>query len=348
MRCQSPPVALRLTAQPRNRGVKSPTRERFSCPRRVESPRCLLDDEDVARIEMAKVCKPYLAGQSIFEQGSTCRGLFCIVSGMVAARQTEAGGGSVIIRVAGEGGLPGYRTFCEGCFRRHLSAALIFLVFFAFPAFSQAEDTVDLVLSAADSFAGKEVKAGRAIAVGPKSVTIVGDDGGELGTLFPGTPLKALANDGARVRIELEGWALVNYRSVVTSGLGERLRFARLNQRGQAAREVLGETEDPYGEPWEEVRLTGWAAKAGLGNNAASVWALADELFQILCNACHVAPAPDTYTANQWPGMIGNMAISIKLAVFQFGFKCFILWCRAKFHEIFDSAKKSKKNALIC
>ena len=199
------------------------------------------------------------------------------------------------------------RAICEACFRRHLSAALIFLVFFAFPAFSQAEDTVDLVLSAADSFAGKEVEAGRAIAVGPKSVTIVGDDGGELGTLFPGTPLKALANDGARVRIELEGWALVNYRSVVTSGLGERLRFARLNERGQAAREVLGETEDPYGESWEEVRLTGWAAKAGLGNNAASVWALADELFQILCNACHVAPAPDTYTANQWPGMIGNM-----------------------------------------
>lgn len=196
---------------------------------------------------------------------------------------------------------------CEARFRRHLPAASIFLVFFVFPAFSHADDTVDLVLSAADSLAGKEVEGSQAIAVGPVSVPIVGGDGGELGTLLPGTPLKALADDGARVRIELKGWALVAYRSLVTSGLGERLTFARLNERGQAAREVLGETEDPYGESWEEVRLTGWAAKAGLADSIAPVWALADEVFQTLCNACHVAPAPDTYTANQWPGMIGNM-----------------------------------------
>ena len=199
------------------------------------------------------------------------------------------------------------RAMREAWFRRRLPAALILLAFFAFPAFGQEGEADEIVLSAADSLAGKKVEASQAIAVGPQSVTIVGDDGGELGTLLPGTPLKALANDGDRVRIELKGWALAGYRSSVTSGLGERLTFARLNERGQAAREVFGKTEDPYGESWEEVRLTGWAAKAGLGNNAAAVWALADELFQILCNACHVAPAPDAYTANQWPGMIGNM-----------------------------------------
>ncbi len=199
------------------------------------------------------------------------------------------------------------RAICNGCFRWHLPAALILLVLFAFPAFGQEGDSDDLVLSAADSLADKKVEAGQAIAVGPKGVTIVGDQGGELGTLLPGTPLKVLANDGARVSVEVEGWALVGHRSLITSGLGQRLVFARLNERGQAAREVLGETEDPYGQSWEEVRLSGWTAKAGLANDAAPAWALADEIFQTLCNACHVAPAPDTYTANQWPGMIGNM-----------------------------------------
>ena len=108
---QSPAVALRPTARSPNRGVKSLVRDCLSCVRRTESPWCALDDGDVARIEMAKVCKPYLAGQSIFEQGSTCRGLFCITSGMVALRQTDTGGSSVIIRIAGEKGLLGYRTF---------------------------------------------------------------------------------------------------------------------------------------------------------------------------------------------------------------------------------------------
>lgn len=202
---------------------------------------------------------------------------------------------------------PSVRAMCEAGFRRYLRAALVLVAFFAFPAFGQEGESDDLALSVADSLAGREVKAGQVIAVGPQGITIVADDGGELGTLLPGTPLKGLADDGGRVRIEIKGWALVDYRSSVTSGLGERLTYARLNERGQAELEVLGAAEDPYGESWEEVRLTGWTAKAGLGNNAVSVWALADEIFQTLCSACHVAPALDTYTANQWPGMIGNM-----------------------------------------
>ena len=205
--------------------------------------------------------------------------------------------------------------FGHNSFFRSLIAVFVVAGAFALPAFRQEADSgdVEIVLPAEDSLAGRKIEAGQVIAVGPMSITIAGNDGEELGTLLPGTPLKALANNSDRIRIEIKGWSLVDYRTLVTSGLGERLAFARLNERGQAARKVLGKTVDPYEMTWEEVQLPGWVAKAGIAKSAAVVWTLAGELFQDTCNACHVAPAPDTYTANQWPGLISNMVLNAGL-----------------------------------
>lgn len=94
---------------------RSVKRECAACPRRGESPWCLLDRKTLNHLNGGKECRPYLAGQTIFEQGTPCQGIFCIVSGTVAVRQNAADGGSVIIRLACEGDLLGYRTyFSEG------------------------------------------------------------------------------------------------------------------------------------------------------------------------------------------------------------------------------------------
>ena len=166
----------------------------------------------------------------------------------------------------------------------------------------------NLMLAFKGSLAGEDIDAGQAIAVGPRAVALTGDDGTELGSLMPGTPLKALESDEGRVRIELTGWTPVTYRLVVTRALGQRLSFARLNDRGKDAREVLRTAEDLYGEAWEEVRLAGWVGKAGLAESVAPVWAFADKIYQYRCDSCHVAHDPDTYSVNQWPGNLDSMA----------------------------------------
>ena len=166
----------------------------------------------------------------------------------------------------------------------------------------------DLMLAFKGSLAGEGVEAGRAIAVGPRAVAIVGDDGAELGLLMPGAPLKVLESAGDRVRIEFKGWAPVSYRLTVTRALGQRLSFARLSEKGKDTRKVFGTAEDLYGESWEEVSLAGWAAKPGLAEGVGPVWALADRIYQSRCDSCHTAHSPETYSVNQWPGELDSMA----------------------------------------
>jgi len=198
---------------------------------------------------------------------------------------------------------------CKRRFNRCLSAAIFSLALAALPvlALDQQDESDGLVLAKADTLAGKEVKAGQLVAVGPLTVSLVDDNGDELGKLLPGTPLKVLANANDRVRVELKGWSRADYEVLVMRDLRERLAFARLTEQGQSAHKVLGEKTDPYGVLWQQVRLTGWTGKAGLAFSAAPVWTLGAKLYQNTCNACHVAPAPNTYSANQWPGLISNM-----------------------------------------
>lgn len=166
----------------------------------------------------------------------------------------------------------------------------------------------DLMLAFKGSLAGKDIDPGQAIAVGPRAVALIGDDGTELGSLMPGAPVKALKTDDDRVRIEVKGWAPVNYRLVITNALGQRLSFARLTDPGKDARKVLQTAEDLYGEGWEEVRLAGWVGKAGLAESVAPVWAFADKIYQHRCDSCHVAHEPSDYSINQWPGELDTMA----------------------------------------
>ncbi len=166
----------------------------------------------------------------------------------------------------------------------------------------------DLMLAFKGSLAGKSVENGRSIAVGPRAVTITGGDGTELGQLMPGAPLKVLQSEDDRVRIEIKGWAPAKYRLIITSALGKRLSFAKLNTQGKNARKILKTAEDLYGEKWEEVSLAGWVDKAGLADNVKPVWAFADRIYQHHCDSCHVAHAPDEYSINQWPGELDSMA----------------------------------------
>lgn len=83
----------------------------LSCPRLTDSPWCDLDAEATAFLSNAKVCRPYIPGQALYHHGDPCHGLYCVLTGTVVVRRSNADGASVIVRIAGAGDILGYRTF---------------------------------------------------------------------------------------------------------------------------------------------------------------------------------------------------------------------------------------------
>ncbi|MCH9047118.1 MAG: Crp/Fnr family transcriptional regulator [SAR324 cluster bacterium] len=83
----------------------------FTCQSRSRSEWCVLSDEDLDLLDQAKVTKTYRPGQIIIAQGDPCRGIYCIESGTVALRKTDAEGNSALVRLAHAGQTFGYRTY---------------------------------------------------------------------------------------------------------------------------------------------------------------------------------------------------------------------------------------------
>lgn len=96
----------------------------FSCPARALGEWCALDGEDLALLNRVKVANLYTAGQHIFYQGNPSLGLYCVESGTVAIRKTDAGGESVLVRLVHPGETLGYRTYFSGGVYRASAEAL--------------------------------------------------------------------------------------------------------------------------------------------------------------------------------------------------------------------------------
>jgi CRP/FNR family transcriptional regulator len=74
----------------------------------------VLDESDLELLNTAKVCQIYPAGQIIYHQGAPSRGIYCIESGTVAIRKTDAQGNSIMVRLAHSGQTLGYRDYFGG------------------------------------------------------------------------------------------------------------------------------------------------------------------------------------------------------------------------------------------
>lgn len=82
-----------------------------SCANRDDAVWAELSPEELRLLASRKVCNTYLPGQHIFYQGNPCMGIYCIESGSVAIRKTDAQGHSVVVRLAHAGQTIGYRAF---------------------------------------------------------------------------------------------------------------------------------------------------------------------------------------------------------------------------------------------
>jgi CRP-like cAMP-binding protein len=85
-----------------------------SCPSRATTPWNVLGGSPLVGLDCAKSSNVYEAGQNIYYQGNPCLGIYCIESGAVAVRKSDANGNHVILRVGYGGDSLGYRSFFAG------------------------------------------------------------------------------------------------------------------------------------------------------------------------------------------------------------------------------------------
>lgn len=83
----------------------------FHCQGRQRSEWCVLDEADLRLLNSARICNVYQPGQVVFYQGNPCLGIYCVETGEVALRKSDAAGHSAIVRLAHAGQTLGYRAF---------------------------------------------------------------------------------------------------------------------------------------------------------------------------------------------------------------------------------------------
>ena len=72
---------------------------------------CCLNDEDLARVDRAKVVEEHSPGSVIYDQGGDCDAIYCLQSGLVGIRRLDDIGNSTLLRLACPGETLGYRAF---------------------------------------------------------------------------------------------------------------------------------------------------------------------------------------------------------------------------------------------
>jgi CRP/FNR family transcriptional regulator, polysaccharide utilization system transcription regulator len=82
----------------------------FTCQARARTEWCVLSQFDLQVIDKAKVSRDYLPGELIVLEGDSCTGIYCVESGMVGVRKSDANGSSILLYVLGPGETLGYRS----------------------------------------------------------------------------------------------------------------------------------------------------------------------------------------------------------------------------------------------
>lgn len=80
------------------------------CGSRKNSLFCHLNAAELTKISHSKTCNTYKKGQVVFHEGNHPMGLFCIQKGKVKIYKMGQEGREQIVRMAGDGGLLGYRS----------------------------------------------------------------------------------------------------------------------------------------------------------------------------------------------------------------------------------------------
>lgn len=84
------------------------------CANRQNTIWSVLVEEDVQILNNFKHCEFHPQGSYIFTQGSSCRGIYSLTSGLIGIRKMDTRGNSALVRLMHQGSTFGYRTYFSG------------------------------------------------------------------------------------------------------------------------------------------------------------------------------------------------------------------------------------------
>ena len=128
-------------------------------------------------------------------------------------------------------------------------------------------------------------------------VEIAANPGGEapLATLYGGTPLKILKQEGDWLQVAIEGWDREE-GSQIFIDFNRAVPLAKMSFDGMDQIEKLGSKLEPeYELTWNNIKLTGWVPRSALGPSEKQFWNYVTGLYELDCNWCH-----QTYPRDQW------------------------------------------------
>lgn len=155
--------------------------------------------------------------------------------------------------------------------------------------------------------------------------------GSPVARVVPGMPVRVLAKEGDRLRIEAMVWQREGTVRTVYAAFGRRITAAtvvdgdRLEIEAGAAR-----VEPERDETWTEGRLRGWTAAPGWVSDGGRIAAYAAEMYDANCSFCHALPKPEAYDAEKWISNINAMRRFVPLGDDELSFLLGHLQRRAK------------------
>ena len=82
----------------------------FNCPTRNLTEWCVLSDAELDHLEQGRHMREHLPGDVIFHEGDQCIGVYCVSTGLVGIRKSDANGNSILLYLAKGGDTIGYRA----------------------------------------------------------------------------------------------------------------------------------------------------------------------------------------------------------------------------------------------
>ncbi|MDK9695076.1 MAG: NapC/NirT family cytochrome c [Siculibacillus sp.] len=156
--------------------------------------------------------------------------------------------------------------------------------------------------------------------------------GGEpVARIAPGMPVRVLAREGERIRVEAAIWQREGTVRTVYAAFGRRITAATVVDGDRLEIEAgVARLEPERDETWTEGRLRGWTGARGWVSDAGRIEAYGTEMYDANCSFCHALPNPEAWDAEKWISHINAMRRMVPLEENEISFLLGRLQRRAK------------------
>ena len=135
-----------------------------------------------------------------------------------------------------------------------------------------------------------------------------------LATLYGGTPLTVVKQEGDWVQVTSEGWDREE-GSHIYIDFNRAVSLAKMSFDGmEQVQKIESKLEPEYELTWNHIRLTGWVPRSVLGPSEDQFWTYVTDLYELDCNLCHKTYPRDKWIMFDWRNNLKEMRRYTKMS----------------------------------